>query len=111
MEYEHIGSSAKHMQSKIPVVKKRSPVQLKIYATDSQKLLFEKQFEPRGLRQDIAMFIYSQLVLNENSVDVELYETAFKDKKYRLNNIQLKKGDGTFVIFKDNKLLETGVGK
>lgn len=111
MEYEHIGSSAKHMQSKIPVVKKRSPVQLKIYATDSQKLLFEKQFEPRGLRQDIAMFIYSQLILKENSVDVELYETAFKDKKYRLNNIQLKKGDGTFVIFKDNKLLETGVGK
>lgn len=111
MEYETNNSSEKHMQSLTPVVKKRSPVLLKVFSANNKKLLFEKEFTPRGVRNDIAMFIYSQLVLTEEVVNVEMYETAFPEKKYQLNNIPLKKGDGTFVIFRDNALRLSGVGK
>lgn len=104
VEYEQSTSAEKHMQALNPVVKRRSPVLLKIYSSVDQSLLYEKEYKPRGLREDIAMFIYTQLIIKENSVDVELTETAFPDKKYRIEKVGLKKGDGTFVVFKDNKL-------
>lgn len=107
-EYEESTSSEKHMQSLVPIVKKRSPVVLKIFSSGG-KLLFQKGYMPRGLRQDIAMFIYSQLVLTEDAVDIELTETAFPDKQYQLHNLKLKKGDGTFVVFKDNQLVSPQV--
>lgn len=110
-EYERVSSAAAHMQSKTPVVKKRSAVTLKVIASEDQSLLFEKKFEPRGLRQDIAMFVYSQLVLKQNYVDVILKETDVPEKEYRLNRVKLNEGDGTFVVFKDNKLVTTGVQK
>lgn len=103
-EYEQGSSTAKHMQALTPVVKKRSPVSLRIYAAGTKSLLYEKEYMPRGLRQDIAMFIYTQLVLKEDAVDIELTETAFPDKQLHLSNVGLKKGDGTFIILKDNKL-------
>ena len=40
-------------------------------------------------------------------MDIELTETAFPDKKLHIDNVPLKKGDGTFVVFKDNKLVLT----
>ncbi len=104
IEFEQNTSGGAHMQSKIPVVKKRSPVMLKIFSSDDKKLIYEKEYSPRGMRSDIAMFIYTQLTLNEKAVDIEMTETAVKDKHFRLENVQLKKGDGTFVIFKDGKL-------
>lgn len=107
-EYEQNKSLAKHMQSATPVVKKRSPVALKIFSSQNNALIFEKEFTPRGVRQDIAMFIYTQLTLKEDAVNIELQETAFPEKQYRLNNVQLKKGDGTFVVFKDNSLVLAG---
>ena len=107
-EYETSSSSAKHMQSKNPVVKKRSSVLLKVYASKDRSLIYEKEFKPRGLRQDIAMFIFSQLTVVPDLVDVELQETAFPDKHFKLNNISLKKGDGTFVVFKDGNLSVAG---
>ena len=103
-EYEHSTSTAKHMQSVNQTVKKRSPVSLKIYSSADNSLLYEKTYKPRGLRQDIAMFIYTQLIIKEDYVDVEITETAVQGKHYRLEKVGLKKGDGTFVIFKDNQL-------
>lgn len=103
-EFEQSISSGKHMQTLNPVVKRRTPVSLKVYSSADQSLLYEKEYLPRGLRQDIAMFIYTQLIIKEDYVDVELTETIFPDKKYRLKNVGLKKGDGTFVVFKDNSL-------
>lgn len=50
------------------------------------------------------MFIYEELKIKEDFVNVELTETAVPDRTFRLNNIGLKKGDGTFVVFKDDKL-------
>ena len=50
------------------------------------------------------MFIYTQLVIQQDQVDVELTETSFPNKKLRLEEVALKKGDGTFVVYKDNKL-------
>ncbi|MCO5241807.1 MAG: cytochrome b N-terminal domain-containing protein [Chitinophagaceae bacterium] len=104
MEYEQGSSGAAHMQAKVPVVKKRSPVILKITSSKDQSLIYEKEFTPRGLRQDIAMFIYTQLNIREDKVNIEFSETAFPDKQFHLHNVALKKGDGTFIIFKDNKL-------
>lgn len=102
--FETSTASGSHMQSRTPVVKSRSPVSLKIFSSGGNKLLFEKEYEPRGLRRDIAMFIYSQLVLKEDSVDVELTETAFPEKRLRIEDVKLRKGDGTFVILADSKL-------
>lgn len=109
MEYEQTSSAAKHMQAQTPVVKKRSPVVLKITTSDNKTVLFEKEFTPRGLRHDIAMFVYTQLVVKEDKVNVTLTETAFPDKQYQLNDITLKTGDGTFVVFKGNQLVTAGV--
>jgi quinol-cytochrome oxidoreductase complex cytochrome b subunit len=103
-EYEKILSEEKHMQSKIPVVKKRSPVKLEITSAKNRSKLFEKEFTARGWRQDIAMFIYTEMKLKEEAVNVYLTETAFPDKKQSLENIFLEKGDGTFIILKDGKL-------
>ncbi|HRO45690.1 cytochrome b N-terminal domain-containing protein [Agriterribacter sp.] len=108
-EYEQGSSAAKHMQALTPVVKKRSPVALKIFSSQDQSLLYEKEYTPRGVRQDIALFIYTQLTIEEDDVDIELRETAFPEKQFRLNNVQLKKGDGTFVVFKDNNLTVAGI--
>ncbi|HRP32737.1 MAG TPA: cytochrome b N-terminal domain-containing protein [Agriterribacter sp.] len=108
-EYEKPNTTAKHMQALSPVVKKRSPVVLKVYSSQNRSLLYEKEYTPRGVRQDIAMFIYTQLVVDDDYVDVELTETAFPDKHYQLSKVGLKKGDGTFVVFKDNNLALAGI--
>ena len=94
----------KHMQSATPVVKKRSSVVLKIYASKTKKILFEKQYTPRGLRHDIAMFIFNQMNVQEDLVDIELQETEGEKKTLALNNVNVKQGDGTFVILRDGKL-------
>jgi quinol-cytochrome oxidoreductase complex cytochrome b subunit len=104
IEYDQSTSTEKHMQTLNPVVKRRSPVMLKIYSSTDKTVLYEKKYLPRGLRQDIAMFIYTQLIIREDYVDVELTETAIPDKKYRIEKVGLKKGDGTFIIFADNNL-------
>ena len=95
------------MQALDPVVKRRSPVLLKVYSSSDKSLLYQKEYTPRGLRQDIAMFIYTRLIIKKENVDIELTETAFPDKKLHIDNVPLKKGDGTFVVFKDNKLVLT----
>ncbi|MBS1641164.1 MAG: cytochrome b N-terminal domain-containing protein [Bacteroidetes bacterium] len=104
VEYEQNVSSMKHMQSATPVVKKRSSVVLKIYASKTKKILFEKQYTPRGLRHDIAMFIFNQMNVQEDLVDIELQETEGEKKTLALNNVNVKQGDGTFVILRDGKL-------
>ncbi|HOZ83851.1 MAG TPA: cytochrome b N-terminal domain-containing protein [Niabella sp.] len=104
-EYEQSSGGAVHMQAKTPVVKRRSPVMLKVFSSKDRALIFEKEYKPRGLRQDIAMFIFSQLVVQADAVDVELFEKAFPEKNYQIRNVTLKEGDGTFVVFKDGKLV------
>lgn len=103
-EYEQVNTGAAHMRATQPVVKRRSPVKLSIYSSNDHRLLFEKEYSPRGLRQDIAMFIYAQLNADADQVDVTFTETAFPDKTFDIKNVELHKGDGTFVIFKDDKL-------
>ncbi|MCO6461780.1 MAG: cytochrome b N-terminal domain-containing protein [Saprospiraceae bacterium] len=97
-------STMKHMQSATPTVKKRSSVLLQIFDSKSRKLLFEKKYVPRGLRHDIAMFIYTEQVIQANKVDVRLTETEAENKTLELKGISLKSGDGTFVILKEGKL-------
>lgn len=103
-EYERMESNEKHMQSKTPVVKKRSPVKLEIVSAKNGKKIYEKEYSPRGLRHDIAMYIFTELKIDEDAVNIYLSETAFTDKKQSLENVSLVKGDGTFIILKDGKL-------
>lgn len=110
-EFETTLSEEKHMQSRVPVVKKRSPVRLKITSAKDSSLLYEKIFTPRGLRQDIAMFIYTELKVKEDAVNISLTETAVPDKKQLLKNIELEQGDGTFIILKDGKLVKATMVK
>lgn len=103
-EYEQNTSTMAHMRSVAPVVKKRSPVVLRIYASDSQKLLLEQHYKPRGMRNDIAMFIFTQMNVQEDKVDVVLQETEGSKKTLSLKDIPVVKGDGTFVILNDGQL-------
>ncbi|MBK7099050.1 MAG: cytochrome b N-terminal domain-containing protein [Sphingobacteriales bacterium] len=103
--FEKSTSTMKHMQSAAPVVKSRSSVELKIYASGSRKLLYEKQYTPRGMRHDIAMFIFTQMNITEDKVDVELKETEGEKRELILNEVQVKPGDGTFLILHDGKLV------
>jgi hypothetical protein len=105
-EYEQMLSEEKHMQTKIPAVKRRSPVNLVITSSKDGKLLYEKLFMPRGMRQDISMYIYAEMKVTEDAVNVSLTETAFPDKKQSLENIPLEKGDGTFIILEEGKLVK-----
>lgn len=99
-------SYGKHMQTLNHTVKSRSSVNLKVFDAETKKLLYNKHYEPRGLRKDIAMFIYTELVLKENKVDIELSETAFPSKVKTIKNVTLKKGDGTIIVFKEGQLTE-----
>jgi hypothetical protein len=103
-EFEQPHTSGGHMQVLNPLVKSRSPVSLKIYSSKDRTLLFEKQYKPRGLRSDIAIFIYLELLVKAEYVDVELTETAFPQKQFRIDNVHMKKGDGTFVVFENSSL-------
>ena len=105
IEYEQSTSTMKHMQSATPVVKKRSPVVLKITDASDGKLLFEQEYHPRGLRNDIAMFIYTQMNVDADLVDIRLRETAGSGKTLSINDVKVAKGDGTFVILKEGKLV------
>ncbi len=96
----------KHMQTLNPTVKSRSPVQLIVFDAETKKLLYKKIYEPRGLRKDIAMFIYTELILQVQKVDVEISETSFPEKIKSIKNVELKKGDGTIIVLKENQLVE-----
>jgi quinol-cytochrome oxidoreductase complex cytochrome b subunit len=109
--WEDNTSTMKHMRSATPVVKQRSSVELKIFDSANKKLIYEKQYKPRGLRNDIAMFIFTEQVVDANAVDVELTETDIEGKKMRLENVALTSGDGTFVILKDGKLTVSEKGE
>lgn len=103
--FEQSNSAMKHMQTTVPVVKRRSPVVLKVSETGTGKVLFEKQYNPRGLRHDIAMFIFSQLKVDADNVDIELKEVEGTMKTLVLKDVAVKRGDGTFVLLKDGNLV------
>jgi len=104
VEYERNVSTMKHMQSVASVVKRRSPVKLEIFESGSHKLIYQKDYTPRGLRHDIAMFIFTQLNVSADKVDVVLKETEGSKKTLSLTNVDVHPGDGTFVILKEGKL-------
>lgn len=102
--FENNTSTMVHMQSTAPVVKQRSGVDLKIFSSGTRNLIFQKHYTPRGMRHDIAMFIFTQLKVPVESVDIELQETEGPRKKFVLNQVKMTPGDGTFVSFEDGKL-------
>jgi quinol-cytochrome oxidoreductase complex cytochrome b subunit/coenzyme F420-reducing hydrogenase delta subunit len=99
------GGDLQHMQTKTAMITERSPVMIRITSSQN-KLLFEKEFQPRGWRKDIAMFIYSELILEEENITIELEETAFPGKKIVLSNMSINPKGGTFVVMKEGKMVK-----
>lgn len=91
------------MQSAKPIVKRRSPIN--VVVTDvNGKTIFEKEYSPRGLRKDIAIFVYNEITTKDSVVNIKVTETAFPETGSALNNVTLNKNDGTIISFADGKL-------
>jgi len=91
------------MQSLKPIVKRRSPILVEV-TTPQGVTLYRKEFTPRGLRQDISIFVYDEIKTNEGQVNVLLSEVAFPGRTTKLENIPLNTDDGTIVITDENRL-------
>jgi ferredoxin len=101
-EFQQLQSGGAHMQSAQPIVKSRSTVKLNLYNAEKQ-LFYSKEFKPRGLRQDIAIFVFDEIKTNENQFDVELVETAFPERKLQLLSVQVNQKDGTVIVLKEGQ--------
>ncbi|OWY25505.1 hypothetical protein C7N43_20085 [Sphingobacteriales bacterium UPWRP_1] len=93
----------KHMQSPVPMVKSRSPIKLQIVG-NSGKTLLVKEYSPRGLRKDIAIFVYEELKVAEPSVNIHITETEAAGKGMQLLNVPLSTKDGVIVTITDGQL-------
>lgn len=93
----------RQMQSLKPVVKRRSPIRVQVTGS-AGNVLYSKEFTPRGLRQDISIFVYAEITTHDSSVNISVSETAFPEKTTALNKIQLNTDDGTIVTFADEQL-------
>ncbi len=101
--HEASGNQQRQMQSLKPVVKRRSPIKIIVTGSNNNKL-FEKEFAPRGLRQDISIFVYSEIATTDSVVNIQLSETAFADKTLVLKSVALSATDGTIISFADGQL-------
>lgn len=102
-EYMKVGSSARQMQYGKPVVAKRSPIRVQVWNGKGQ-LLLSKDYNPRGLRQDIAIFVYNEIKTNAEAATIRVSELAFTDKTKELKNIRLNTNDGTIVAMQNDQL-------
>lgn len=103
-EYEdYSGKQQRQMQSLKPIVKRRSPIQVEVTSTNNQ-VLFEKKYTPRGLRQDISIFVYNEILTADSLVNIKVVETEGDKKISELKNVRLTKEDGTIITVADGVL-------
>lgn len=102
-EYQELRSGPAHMQSAKPIVKSRSGITIRV--EDSKgNTIYAKDFEPRGLRKDIAIFVFAEIETEAEEVNIRLSETAFPEKTISLNAVKVNDTNGTVIIFKDGQL-------
>lgn len=105
-EYDQVSTNgAAHMKPTQPIVKHRSPVRLNLYDKD-RRLFYSKEFKPRGLRQDIAVFVFDEIKTGKPQISVELVETAFPEKKLTLDGVPTSNTDGTVIVLREGKLVK-----
>ena len=101
--YQELHSGPAHMQSTEPIVKSRSGIIVRVEDMEG-KTIFEKEFEPRGLRKDIAIFVFAEIKTEAPRANVKITETAFPEKSVSLQGVKLNDSNGTVIIFKDGQL-------
>lgn len=103
IEFEQIDITGKHMQLGKPIVRKRSNVQV-LVLDQSGKELYRKIYTPRGMRHDIATFIYAEIDTREPFVDISLSEPESKKSEVWLRHVPLQPDDGTVITFANGRL-------
>ncbi len=107
-EFKHIESSDRQMQFGKPVVTRRSPVLVTV-VTEAGVELFSKEYQPRGLRNDIALFVYEEIRTTEAVVSVRLTELDYPSRPpVKLEGVTLSSTDGTIVVTEENQFVVLG---
>lgn len=91
------------MQSPVPIISGRSEIKIEVFNTKNNELVFSKNYSPRGLRKDIAVYVYDEVEVPEN-IKIILSETEFPEVRHELTNIQLMKGESRVLRFLSGKL-------
>ncbi len=102
-EYQELRGGPAHMHSAQPVVKSRSAILVTV-EDERGRRIFEKRYEPRGLRKDIAIFVYAEITTEAERVRIRIAETAFPDKIVSSGDIALDEANGTVIVYKNGKL-------
>lgn len=102
-ELQNNSSHLSHMQSPVPIISGRSAIKIEIFNTRNNTLVFSKNYSPRGIRKDIAVYVYDEVEIPEN-IKIILSETEFPEVKHELSNIQLMKGESRVLRFLSGKL-------
>ncbi len=103
IEFREIKSDERQMQLGKPMVAKRSPVKVEVM-NEAGEVIYTRQYVPRGLKQDIAIFVYDEIRTPQRAVSIRVTETAVKDKQIQLAHVTLSDEDGTIVTFVDGEL-------
>lgn len=102
-EMQHNSAQLSHMQSPIPIITGRSDIYLMIFDIQTRKTIYIKKYEPRGLRKDIAVYVYDEVEVPEN-VLVFLVEKEFPEIRHSSGPILLDKGESRLLRFESGKL-------
>ncbi|MBV6442502.1 MAG: hydrogenase iron-sulfur subunit [Haliscomenobacteraceae bacterium CHB4] len=97
-------TSGRHMQSATPIVTRRSPVEV-IVTEPGGKVIFQKTWSPRGLRHDIAIYVFAEINAATEQVHFSLNETDVPGKKIEMRDITLTTADATLLTFQDGKFV------
>ncbi len=92
-----------HMRSTTPIVKTRSPILVTVKDEKGQ-IIFEKEYKPRGVRQDIAIFVYEEIKTDSEKVDIEIRETERPELVTALHDVQVNESNGTLIVYREGQL-------
>lgn len=106
---EVLETTGRHMQSKTPIVTQRSPIEVTVTEPDG-KVVFQKNWSPRGLRHDIAIYVFAEINTRSERLHFVLNETGVPDKKIEMRDITLTSTDATLLTFLDGKLVLQRMG-
>lgn len=93
-------TAGKHMQPATPIVTRRSPITVRVTEPDGKEI-FLKTWSPRGLRQDIAIYVFAEINTSSDRLNFTLNETAFEDKKMEIRDIALSAKDATLITIQN----------
>lgn len=102
-ELQNNSSQLSHMQSPVPIISGRSAIKIEVINSANKKIVFSKVYNPRGIRKDIAVYVYDEVDVPEK-IEVILSEIEFPEIKHEINNIELREGESHVLRFLSGKL-------